>query len=105
MRRAERATDLDDRAQVRAARAKLSGLVRKAPARAIGAAFNIGTELAGLFFSAFDTPKSPRQQARDNLEGERLTDRRNYEGEIAQERKNEQEQQAARDRERGERDR
>jgi len=84
----------------------------KTAARVIGGAFNIGVELAGLFFSAFDTPKSPRQQARDNLEGERLTDRRNaeaevkidfsrYTGERAQEQRNEQQEEAARDRERG----
>ena len=79
--------------------------------RAINAVFNAGMEIAGAFFSAIDTPKSPRQQARDNWEGERATADRNaeaeeridfskYAGEHAQHQRNAQEEQAARDRQR-----
>jgi len=111
--RLERATDIYDRAPARAGKgADIPAAIRKAPARVIGGAFNIGVELAGLFFSFIDAPKSPRQQARDNLEGERLTARRNaeaevkidftkYTGERAQDQRNEQQEEAARDRERG----
>jgi len=111
--RTERATGIYDRAPARAGKgADMPAAIRKAPARVIGGAFNIGTELAGLFFSFIGAPKSPRQQARDNLEGERLTDRRNaeaevkidlskYTGERAQQQRNEQQEEAARDRERG----
>jgi hypothetical protein len=123
--RVERATSINDnlsfsRPMDKAALQVLSGVAKtgeeiltrgKTVARAIGSAFNIGVELSGLFFSAFDTPKSPRQQARDNLQGERLTDRRNaeaevkidfsrYTGERAQQQRNDQQEQAARDRQR-----
>ena len=84
--RMERATGNHDRAWITkgapaasfmAQTAKAQAAIMEAAPRAVNAAFNIGVELSGLFFSLFDTPKSPRQQARDNLEGERLTDRRN----------------------------
>lgn len=126
LRRDERATERTERAtgiqhgttrgaqaaSFMAQTAKAQVKIMDAAPRAVNAAFNIGVELAGLFFSAFDTPKSPRQQARDNFEGERLTDRRNaeaevkidfsrYTGERAQEQRNEQQEEAARDRERG----
>lgn len=48
----------------------------------IASAFNLGSQLAGLLFAAFDTPKSAKQQARENRDGERAADRRNAEADA-----------------------
>jgi hypothetical protein len=82
--------------------------------RAVSAALDIGIEVSGMVFSLLsflDAPKSPRQQARDNYEGEKATAERNAEADAKidfsqfeaarmQARQNEQQEQAARDRQR-----
>ena len=97
--RLERATDIHDRAPTLPPKLPPVG---KTATRAAAGALDLGMQLTGLFFSALDTPKSPRQQERDNREGERITDKTNaeaeykidlarYTGEQAQQRRNEQE--------------
>jgi len=91
--------------------ARTAARIMDAAPRAITAAFDVSANAAGALFSILDTPKSPRQQARDNYEGEKITAESNAEADIKidfskftaermRERENEQQEQAARDRER-----
>jgi hypothetical protein len=86
---------------------------RLRPGRAVGKLMESALKPIDALFSLIDPPKTPRQLRKEAIkaridreaQAERNADLSNFLAERAQERRNEQERQAARDRERGDRER
>jgi hypothetical protein len=109
--RLERATEIYDRAPKRGKNDSIlasAAALGKTGGRAIAEAFDMGVNAAGLLFSLMVPPKTPGQLRREaikaeaerELQAEQHIDFSKYTADRAQERRNDQEQQAARDRQR-----